>query len=139
MNRLDETTTEISLYNAQQHSCWGAYPFLPCRPIQILLQTVQIQMRQLVTSCLMRIYTVCQPIIDFYSNAYLQQWMCPKSEMEENSPFEFDNFTLNLKFRVVNVNYSRLSLSRIPRDSLKHFEISIPRYIRVERVRKTIN
>ena len=30
--------------------------------------------------------------------------------------------------------YSRLSLSRIPRDSLKHFEI--PRHIRVERVRK---
>ena len=35
--------------------------------------------------------------------------------------------------------YSRLSLSRIPRDSLKHFEISTPRHIRVERVRKTIN
>ena len=28
--------------------------------------------------------------------------------------------------------YSRLSLSRIPRDSLKHFEISVPRHIRVE-------
>ena len=36
------------------------------------------------------------------------------------------------------LNYSRLSLSRIPRDSLKHFEISVPRHIRVERVRKTI-
>ena len=35
--------------------------------------------------------------------------------------------------------YSRLSLSRIPRDSLKHFEISVPRHIRVEGVRKTIN
>ena len=35
--------------------------------------------------------------------------------------------------------YSQLSLSRIPRDSLKHFEISVPRHIRVERVRKTIN
>ena len=35
--------------------------------------------------------------------------------------------------------YSRFSLSRIPRDSLKHFEISIPRHIRVERVKKTIN
>ena len=35
--------------------------------------------------------------------------------------------------------YSRLSLSRIPRDALKHFEISVPRHIRVERVRKTIN
>ena len=36
-------------------------------------------------------------------------------------------------------NYSRLSLSRIPRDSLKYFEISVPQHIRVERVRKTIN
>ena len=35
--------------------------------------------------------------------------------------------------------YSRLSLSRIPRDSLKHFEIFVPRQIRVERVRKTID
>ena len=35
--------------------------------------------------------------------------------------------------------YSRLSLSRIPRDSLKHFEISVPRHIRVAEVRKTIN
>ena len=35
--------------------------------------------------------------------------------------------------------YSRLSLSRIPRDSLKHFEISVPRHIRVAKVRKTIN
>ena len=36
-------------------------------------------------------------------------------------------------------NYSRLPLSRIPRDSLKHFQISVLRHIRVERVRKTIN
>ena len=35
--------------------------------------------------------------------------------------------------------YSRLSLSRIPRDSLKHFEISVPRHIRVAEVRKIIN
>ena len=35
--------------------------------------------------------------------------------------------------------YNRLSLSRIPRDSLKHFEISAPRHIRVERVSKIIN
>ena len=35
--------------------------------------------------------------------------------------------------------YSQLSLSWIPRDSLKHFEISICWHIRVERVRKPIN
>ena len=35
--------------------------------------------------------------------------------------------------------YSRPSLSRIPRDSLKHFEISVPRNIRVAEVKKTIN
>ena len=35
--------------------------------------------------------------------------------------------------------HNRLSLSRIPRDSLKHFEISVLRHIGVERVRKTIH
>ena len=35
--------------------------------------------------------------------------------------------------------YSRLSLSRIPRDSPKHFEISVPRNIRVAIVGKTKN
>ena len=38
-----------------------------------------------------------------------------------------------------NYKYSRLSLSRIPKDSLKHFEISVLRHISIERVRKTIN
>ena len=47
---------------------------------------------------------------------------------------EFSRF-----FLVVRNNYSRLSLSRIPRDSLKHFEISVPRNIRAAEVRKTIN
>ena len=32
--------------------------------------------------------------------------------------------------------YSRLSLSRISRDSLKYFEISVPRYIRFAELRK---
>ena len=32
--------------------------------------------------------------------------------------------------------YSRLSLSRIPRDSVKYFEISIPRHIRFAELRK---
>ena len=35
--------------------------------------------------------------------------------------------------------YSQLSLSQIPRDSQKHFEISVPRNIRIADVRKTIN
>ena len=37
------------------------------------------------------------------------------------------------------ITYSRLTLYRIPRDSLKHFEISVSRNIRVAEVRKTIN
>ena len=32
--------------------------------------------------------------------------------------------------------YSRLSLSRIPRDSLKYFEISVVRHIRFAELRK---
>ena len=35
--------------------------------------------------------------------------------------------------------YSRLSLSRTPRDSMKHFEISVLRHIRFAELRKTIN
>ena len=35
--------------------------------------------------------------------------------------------------------YSRLSLSRIPRDNLKHFEVSVPRHISVAQVREKIN
>ena len=36
-------------------------------------------------------------------------------------------------------NYSRLPLSRNPKDSMKHFEISVLRHIRFEELRKTIN
>ena len=36
-------------------------------------------------------------------------------------------------------SYSRLLSSRIPRDSLKHFEITVHRNIRAAEVRKTIN
>ena len=50
----------------------------------------------------------------------------------KNGLFDTINHKLIMK-------YSRLPLSRIPRDSLKHFEISVLRHIRVERVRKTIN
>ena len=32
--------------------------------------------------------------------------------------------------------YSRLTLSQIPRDSLKYFEISVPRHIRFAELRK---
>ena len=37
------------------------------------------------------------------------------------------------------VKYSRLSLSRTPRDSIKHFKISVLRHIRFAELRKTIN
>ena len=37
-----------------------------------------------------------------------------------------------------NILYSRLSLSRIPRDSLKYFEISIVRHIRFAELRQKI-
>ena len=45
--------------------------------------------------------------------------------------FSFLSDTLNL--------YSRLSLSRSLRDSLKYFEISVPRHIRFAELRKKIN
>ena len=34
--------------------------------------------------------------------------------------------------------YSRLSLSRTPRDSMKYFEISVPRHIRFGELRKKV-
>ena len=49
------------------------------------------------------------------------------------------SYQLRVSFHLIQSKYSRLSISRIPRDSLNHFEISVPRHIRVERVRKTIN
>ena len=45
-----------------------------------------------------------------------------------------------IKFSIKFVlKYSRLSLSRIPWDSMKHFEISVLRHIRSAELRKTIN
>ena len=40
---------------------------------------------------------------------------------------------------LVTVEYSRLSLSRNPKGSMKHFEISVLRHIRFAELRKTIN
>ena len=37
------------------------------------------------------------------------------------------------------INYSRFSLSRNPRDSMKHFEIPVLRHIRFAELRKTVN
>ena len=58
---------DISLSYAEnftQHA--KRWPFHSYRPIQIPLQTVQVQMRRLVTSRLIRIYTVCHSVIDFW-------------------------------------------------------------------------
>ena len=43
---------------------------------------------------------------------------------------------LNVSVKLKEIKYSRLSLSRIPRDSLKYFEISIPRHIRFAELKK---
>ena len=49
----------------------------------IPLLTVQIQVRRLVTCRFIRI-TVCFLLLIFDRNPYLQQWMCPNSEIEES-------------------------------------------------------
>ena len=46
---------------------------------------------------------------------------------------------IGLKSHLRAHKYSRLSLSRTPRDSMKHFEISVLRHIRFAELRKTIN
>ena len=44
-----------------------------------------------------------------------------------------------VKQMLISKVYSRLSLSRTPRDFTKHFEISVLRHIRFVELRKTIN
>ena len=46
---------------------------------------------------------------------------------------------VDVAFPILFYLYSRLSLSRNPRDSMKHFEISVLRHIRFVELRKTIN
>ena len=50
-------------------------------------------------------------------------------------------FKYKMAFKMADIiidtlQYSRLSLSRIPRDSMKCFEISVPRHIRFAELRK---
>ena len=51
--------------------------------------------------------------------------------------FMFTKLLFPNKYRlnIPKSEYSRLSLSRIPRDSLKYFEISVPRHIRFAELR----
>ena len=73
---------------------------------------------------------------------YFQPSMCVFVDLYSFDVMTFQCFVPKSLCHVLtwsHFKYSRLSLSRIPRDSLKHFEISVPRHIRVERVRKTIN
>ena len=53
--------------------------------------------------------------------------------------FVFFCWCFDCDLDLYNTKYSPLSLSRIPRDSLRHFEIPVPRHIRVAKMRKTIN
>ena len=76
------------------------------------------------------------PIIDFQ--------IAPKSRNIVYQGHHEEEYTNGTTYGIDSINqnkakYSRLSLSLIPRDSLKHFEISVPRHIRVAEVRKTIN
>ena len=57
----DHSTINMQVVSSKQ----GLYSFHPYRPIQVPLQTVQIQMRQLVTSRLIRICTVCHSVFHF--------------------------------------------------------------------------
>ena len=52
--------------------------------------------------------------------------------------FECKKGALSGAMSLVEFIYSRLSLSRIPRDSLKYFEISVPRHIRFCRIEEKI-
>ena len=53
--------------------------------------------------------------------------------MQESNKSELQQDTFNI------LRYSRLSLSRSPRDSLEYFEISVSQHIRFAELRKTIS
>ena len=81
----------------------------------------------------------CKPVLNF-TNVCVMVWRCAcASGITLKIFLRFFRILTFLFQAPVLSKYSRLSSSRIPRDSLKHFEISVPRHIRVERVRKTIN
>ena len=48
-------------------------------------------------------------------------------------------FSILSSVKYLETIYCRLSLSRTPRDSMKHFEISVLRHIRFAELRKIIN
>ena len=57
-------------------------PFQPCRPTQMPMQTVLIQMRRLqAVSSGSKLFAILLLIFD--PNPYLQKWVCPNSDMEE--------------------------------------------------------
>ena len=78
----------LKLIYLRQNVRKGSLTLLSLQTMQVPLQTVQIQMRRLVISHhLIRIYTVYHSVFFFfffYWNPYLQQWMCPNSEMKES-------------------------------------------------------
>ena len=88
-----------------------------------------------------RVYTACVKYEIVFNHGTYRN--CPDTPFIENRPVDRAVVEESSRNKWLNhqtkCNYSRLSLSRIPRDSRKHFEISVPRHIRVERVRKTIN
>ena len=67
------------------------------------------------------------------------QWLCHSGEriVARGPLVNFNKIHFPLFF--IAYIYGRLTLSRIPRDSQKHFGIAVPRSIRVAEVRKTIN
>ena len=79
----------------------------------------------------------CTDISFIHSDAY--EYRLNKRYQRKHKNFEKIRFLSLSTLSADEYIYSRLSLSRIPRDSLKYFEISVPRHIMVERVRKTIN
>ena len=70
-------------------------------------------------------------IFSYFCSIKKKMWVLVRTTKYQN--FLYENFHfLVLKFS----EYSRLSLSRSPRDSMKHFEISELRHIRFAELRK---
>ena len=109
------------------------------------LSTSATQLGQSITKRVARAQRRLRPACAFAQSD--QNLLCsPEDTLDPCLPIEYRVKTLIRVFAastcslvgndVLRFIYSRLSLSRIPRDSLKYFEISVARHIRFAELRK---
>ena len=78
----------------------------------------------------------------YYTNLLDQRRIAIREKISEDGLLQQVNVSITIAsfqwmlYNAMGMKYSRLSLSRSPRDFLKYFEISVPRHIRFAELRK---